>query len=41
MSTIGVAGIDRVAEIAAGERPDVVLLTRRCREARNPPSAVG
>ena len=26
MSTIGVAGIDRVAEIAAGERPDVVLL---------------
>jgi 3-hydroxyisobutyrate dehydrogenase len=26
MSTIGVAGIDRVAEIAAGERPDVMLL---------------
>jgi 3-hydroxyisobutyrate dehydrogenase len=26
MSTIGVAGIDRVAEIAARERPDVILL---------------
>ena len=34
MSTIGVAGIERVEALVEAERPDVTLSTRRCREAR-------
>ena len=40
MSTIGVAGIDRVAAMVSGERPDVVRSsTRRYREVGIRPSA--
>jgi len=36
MSTIGVAGIDRVAALAAGERPDVMLLDAPVSGSKDP-----
>jgi 3-hydroxyisobutyrate dehydrogenase len=36
MSTIGVAGIDRVAAMAGGERPDVMLVDAPVSGSRNP-----
>ena len=38
MSTIGVKGTATVNSIVEQQRPDVLFLTRRCREARSPPN---
>ena len=38
MSTIGVAGIERVAAMVEAERDDVLLVDAPCRAARTPPS---